>query len=266
MKRATAPAVLAAPPTIDAIARALTPQILIPVSEVAAELVRFRDEADKAKQVADRAVLATTQDAGNAADVLRAITSALTKLEKARKAKTEPLDKAKTQLMDLYRAAEKVYTEAKTTLQGKANVWRRAEEARLTELAEERRKKRQEEAQQLAAAQAAMNDPTGAQQIIEEAAAVVEEVPRAGATGIYGSVLGGVSRSVGEVTDRLAFLRAVANAYAMGDLGEPNLRAIGAAIEFPKSLLNALARAVNAGEVISPPGFEAGKTDNSVAR
>ena len=265
MKRATPPAVTTAPPTIDAIAKALTPQILIPVSEVAAELIRFRDEADKARQVAERAVLKTAQDAGNAADVLRAITTSLTRLETARKAKTEPLDKAKSQLMDLYRAAEKVYTEAKTTLQGKATVWRRAEEARLTKEAEDRRKARQEEAEKLAAAQAAMNDAAGAQQILEEAAAVVEPAPRAGATGIYGSVLGSTSRNVGEVTDRIGFLTAVAVAYQNPD-ADRHLRAIAAAIEFPKSILNALAGAVNAGESFSPPGFRAGKTDNSTAR
>lgn len=248
------------PARIDVISKALPLNLPIAGKVIAEEVVKYRGEADKALAVATRAEIIDIDTAGRAADVLRAITASEKKVDELRKVQTKPLDDQKKTITALYDVALQTYAKAKTLLNEKANVWRRAEEARLTAEAVERRKARQLEAERLAAAQVALGDEEGADQILEEAAALPVEQERVAAVGVYGSVLGTVNRNVGVVKDRRQFLQALSNAK------DPLLVQILEKIEFPQSLLNKLAAAVHEGNAIAPIGFEATRKDSTGVR
>ena len=248
------------PNRLEVIEKSLPIALSIPGKVIATEVVKYRTEADKALAVAGRAVITTADDAGNAADVLRAITASLRRLEEDRKAKTQPLDKQKSEITALYDIAKEVYGKAKKVLDEKVTTWRRAEEKRLTAEAEERRKERQAEAERLAAAQAALGDDDGADQILEEAAALPIEPERVSAIGTYGGSLSTRARNVGKITDRAAFLRVLAGST------DPTLIEIREKIEFPQALLNKLAKAVAEGDAISPVGFLADKDESNNIR
>ena len=248
------------PARLDVISRALPISVPIPNTEIAAEVIRFRAEADKAVAVAERAEIVDADTAGRAADVLRAITTSEKKLDEARKEKTRPLTEQKAKIDELYKPASAGYLTAKTKLTAKVNVWRKAEEARLTAAAEVRRKERNEEAARLAAAQSALGDDEGADRILEEAAAMTGVPEKVSAVGVYGAVLGTTNRNVGEVNDRAAFLKVLATST------DPNVVAIRDKIEFPQALLNKLAAAVAKGESIAPVGFTAKVDDKASVR
>jgi hypothetical protein len=251
---------LPVPARPDVIEKALPVAIPVPGKLIAEEVVKYRTEADKAVAVAQRAEIVDGDTAGRAADVLRAITASLRRLEEDRKKKTAPLDKQKATITGLYEVAKAQYTKAKAMLTDKVDVWRRAEEKRLTAEAEERRAERKAEAERLAAAQTELGDAEGADRILEEAAALPSAPEKVAAVGVYGGVLSSRNRNVGEITDRREFLRALTAAK------DPLLVEILDAIEFPKSLLNKLAKAVHEGEAIAPVGFTAKRDDSSNVR
>jgi hypothetical protein len=248
------------PARVDVIQKALPLNLVIPGAAIAEEVVKYVTEANKALAVAERAEIKDSDTAGRAADVLRAITTSEKKVDELRKEKTRPLDDQKEKITNLYKTALETFTKAKTLLSKKADVWRKAEEARLTAEAEERRKARQAEADRLAAAQASLGDDEGAQQILEEAAALPVERERVAAVGVYGSTLGTVNRNIGAVNDRRKFLQVLIAAK------DPLLVQILEKIEFPQALLNKLAAAVNKGETFGPIGFEAKKDDRTGVR
>lgn len=246
--------------TRAAILAVIPAELPVDALKIVNEVLSFKDEAQKALAVAQRADVNGADPAGNAGDVLRAIGAARARLETARKSHTAGLDSLKANIMGFYSAPDKVYAEAQTTLKSKIDVWRRAEEDRLTREAEERRRARDEEARRLAAAQAALGDAEGATQILEEAAAVSSEPEKVRAVGVYGATVGSISRNVGYVDDRFAFFKALATSQ------DPAVKAIADDIVFPQALLNKLAKLVNDGESLCPPGFRAGKVDSSNIR
>lgn len=248
------------PLRLDVVAAAIPAAVKLDNSSIAAEVIRFREESEKAVAVATRAVIDTASAAGNAADVLRAINGALRKLALAKAERLSGLKSAMDNLSVMFTVSETAYNAAKTELTRKVGVWRAAEELRITEESTARKVERAERAQTLAAAQAALGDPEGAQQIIEEAAAIPDELPKVQAVGVYGSTMSTTRRNVGKVTDTRAFLAALATSKC------EYMTAILDRIELPTALLNKLAAAVQAGEALCPSGFLADVDTKDVAR
>lgn len=248
------------PARLDVIAAAIPQNIPIQSSTIAAEIVRFRDEAEKAVAVADRAVIDCAQAMGNAADVIRAINASSKKLTTARYNRLEHIDSIRQSIANMYLVAGTQYALAKTRLEGKVRIWRQAEEKRVIAESNERKQIRAERAKQLAAAQLALGDAAGATQILEEAAAVPDVAPRVEAVGVYGGKMSVTNRNVGKVTDVRLFLGALATSKC------DYMSAILERIELPVSLLNKLAAAVQAGEALCPPGFLADVDSKDVAR
>lgn len=227
---------------------------------IADEVLSFRDEAEKALAVAQRADVNGADPAGRAGDVMRAISAARARLDSSRKKRTVVLDDLKSNVKKFYDTVDAIYSSAAATLRGKIDVWRRDEEARLTREAEERRKTREAEAAKLATAQAALGDAEGAQQILEEAAAISEEPEKVRAVGVYGTTVGSTTRNIGAVKDRSAFFKALATSK------DPLVVDIANNLVFPQLLLNRLAKAVNESESLCPPGFVASTETNSSFR
>lgn len=244
----------------EVVAQSLTQRLPLAPSVIAGQVCSLDEQAEKAVAVAERAEIKTAGDAGNAADVLRAISAQLRLVDSQRKKHTDPLDDAKSQIMNLFRVPFAKFTKAQLVLKNKVTAWRRVEEARLTAEAEEKRKERLRLAEQKAAAQVALGDADGAQRIAEEAAALPVEPEKVRAVGIYGSSLGSRKRSVGNVVDRRAFLQELAGSR------DPLLTEILDGIEFPKVSLNRLAAAIHKAETLNPNGFEAQTEDSSVVR
>lgn len=250
----------AGPLRLDVVAGAIPSVIRLDNSSIAAEVIRFREESEKAVAVAGRAVIDSPNAAGNAADVLRAINGSLRKLAIAKTARLDDLKNAVDSLASMFSVSEVAYKAAKQELTRKVGVWRTAEELRIIAESNAKKAERAARAEQLAAAQIALGDAEGAQQIIEEAAAVPDEAPKIQAIGVYGSTMGTARRNVGKVVDTRAFVAALATSKC------EHMTAILDRIEFPVSLLNKLAAAVQAGEALSPPGFTADVDTKDVAR
>lgn len=236
-------------PVINVIAEALPAPIVPNTSLIAAELVRFSTEAEKAVGIAGRAVINDDESAGRGADVIGSINLMLRELEKARKEKTAPYDSAKTTLTGLYGAAKTKFESAKTLLSNKVLGYNRAETARRAAEAAAAQKAQQEQAARMAAAQAALGDEEGAEQIIVEAAALVVEPEKVVAKGSYGSSGGERKRPVGAITDKRAFL-----SWALSPQGSSS---IVDSITIGQAALNVLASDVLNSEGATVPGFTA---------
>ena len=240
------------------------PAVVTPI--MANEIVRFVVESQKALSQAELAVVRNQDDAGKVADLLKAIRSALSAQEAARKIHTSPLDDFKAKVMRFYGLATKNLEDAQTLLKGKANDYARAERERLEAQAAAQRKKIEEEAARMAAAQAALGDAEGAQEILDQAAAQTVAVGKVAATGVYGATLGTRVTKRGSVTNSRQFIKFLA---AFMD-SEPAYGKFVDDLRFPQSALNDLARAVLDPDlekaVASPDGFVAETVEDISAR
>lgn len=239
--------------TIGTIAEALPAPITFNAAIVAAELVRFAGDADKAEGIAERAVIEDEDSLGRGADVVKSITAVLKDLDAARMAQTKPLDTAKDKLMAFYGASRTRLMAAKTLLSTKMQTWQRAEQVRLEAAAAVARKAQEEEARKLAAAQAALGDAEGAEQILADAAAIKQAPVKATATGVYGASAGTTKRPVGKITNLRQFL-----AWAAKNGSSELLDAVTVG----QAALNRLAASTLAAAEACPetaqiPGFEA---------
>lgn len=246
--------------TSDKIAESLQRRVDLSPVLIAGQIVSENEQAEKALVVADAFEVTTAKDAGDAADVLRAMKSSLERIDRMRKDHTAPLDAAKEAIHNLFKIPFTKMTKAQLVLTSKLNAWRVVEQRRLTLEAEDRRKAQAAKAKAAAEVHVALGDMEGAKQIVEEAAAVQIAPEKIEAVGIYGSSVGSRSRAVGSVGDRRKFLRALA------DSDSPALVEILEGITFPQISLNRLAAAVEKGDEISPPGFASTKTDSTVVR
>lgn len=246
--------------TTDLIAEQLPHQVPLAVALIAADVVKYSEEAHKALAVAERAEITDDKAAGNAADVIRAIIASSKRLDADSKKHVADLDARQTTITNFFKVSKVIYLQAKTTLDGKVTKWRRAEEVKLIAENKRKREEQQAEAQRLANVTAALGDVEGAQRIVEEAAAVVIEPPKPVAVGVYGGTTSSAKRHVGLVEDRAAFFKALAVSK------DPLVAAIAAKIEFPQSLLNSLAKAVAEGETIAPGGFKADTATSNTYR
>ncbi len=242
------------------IAAALPQQVPLAVEMIAADVVKYSEEAHKALAVAERAQITDDKAAGNAADVIRAIIASRKRLDTDAKKHTADLKSRTVTITDFFKVSDAVYLQAKTKLDDKVTVWRRAEEAKILADNAKKREELQAEAARLAAATAALGDAEGATRIVEEAAAVMIEPARPMAVGVYGGTTGSAKRHVGTVEDRAAFFKALAVSK------DPLVVAIATKIEFPQALLNSLAKAVTEGDTIAPGGFKAGDATNNTYR
>lgn len=251
---------------IGEVAAAIGHMPQVPSAVIAAEIVRFVSEANKALGQAERAVIDDNESAGKAADLMKAITSALSSQDAARKIHTAPLDKFKAKLMQFYGLATTNLENARQILKDKTLVFAKAERARLEAEAAAAAAAAAEEAQRLAAAQAALGDADGAQQILDEAAARPVEAAKVGITGAYGASLGLRTQKVGQVTDNRAFLKFL---VAFMD-AEPAYGKFVDDLRFPQSALNDLARAVLDPDlekaVAQPDGFVAENVESTSSR
>lgn len=251
---------------VGQVAAAIGPTPPLVASILASEIVRFVVESNKALDQAERAVVNSQESAGKAADLLRAITTAISSQDAARKIHTTPLDNLKAKIMKFYGLAQTNLELAKSILKDKANVYARAEQERLEREAAAARKAAEEEAARLAAAQAALGDEAGAEQILEEAAARPAEVVRMAATGAYGASMGLRKTIKGSVTDNRAFLK-----FLVGFAeSEPAYAKFIDDLRFPQSAMNDLARAVLNDDlelaVAQPDGFKAEKISDISSR
>jgi hypothetical protein len=250
---------------IGQVSAAMGPPPVMVSSVMAAEIVRFVTESNKALEQAERAVVNSQESAGKAADLLKAITSTLGTQDAARKVHTAPLDAFKAKVMKFYGLAQTNLELAKSILKDKASVYARAEQARLEREAANARKAAEEEATRMAEAQAALGDQEGADQILEEAAAHTTEVAKFAAIGGYGGSLGLRSNTKGSVTDNRAFLK-----FLVGFISEPAYAKFIDDLRFPQSAMNDLARAVLDPDlekaVAQPDGFLAEKISDISSR
>ncbi len=234
------------PAPIGTIAAGLPKPIEFNSGEIAADLQRYADEADKAVAVVNRAVIDDQDSFDRGADLAKSIRVTLASVEDSRRKLTLPLDAAKKRLTSLFATPADKLEMALSAIKRKMDAFRRAEEQRRREAAEAARRAAEEEARKLAEAQAAMGDAEGAQQIIEEAAALPVVSEKVTATGVYGGSAGSRKRAVGEITNKIDFVR-----WAL----ENSLTTISEA-EFKASVLNALARGIlEGGENPQIPGF-----------
>lgn len=191
----------------DLIIAALPGPISFPVGELGRKLFGYACEADKAEAAAARLVV-TDQDSYNSAtDLAASAKKVSTELETTRKSYTSVLDAAKTKLMGLFNAPKGRLDAVVAGTNVKMGTWARAEQARRQREADEQRRATEAEAKRLADAAAAMGDKEGAKQIVAEAAAIKIEPAKVTGTGTYGASTVAQKRPVGEVFDKLAFLR-----------------------------------------------------------
>lgn len=223
---------------IGEIAQALGHVPAVNTSGIAAEIVRFAQDGAKALDQAERAVIDTQEAAGKAADLLKAIRSALNTQDAARKKYTAPMDEFKAKMLRLYAIGAGNLEEASNLLKKKAKVFIEKEQAARQAEANAARLQQEEEALRLATVHVSMGDAAGAEQILAEAAALVTGVVKATATGAYGATLGGRVSRRGTVLDNAAFLLDVVSST------DPICAAFISGLRFPQSSLNELARAI----------------------
>lgn len=246
--------------TRDMLVESLVHQVPVAVELIAADVIKYSEEAAKALAVAERAVISDDKAAGNAADVIRAIIASGKRLEVDAKRHVADLDAQSATITNFFKISKAVYLSAKTKLDEKVTLWRRAEEVKLIADNKKKREDAQAEALRLATVTAALGDTAGAQRIVEEAAAVVIEPPKPVAVGVYGGTTSSAKRHVGKIEDRAAFFTALAKSK------DPLVVAIAEKIEFPQALLNVLAKAVSEGDTIAPNGFKADSATTNTYR
>jgi hypothetical protein len=251
---------------IGQVASAIGTVPAMPPAVIAAEIVRFVIESNKALDQAERAVIKDNDTAGRAADLLKAIGSTISSQEAARKQHTAPLDAFKAKIMKFYGLATGNLEQAKEILKEKAGAFARAERDRLQAEADQRQRLAEEEAARLAAAQAALGDQEGADQILEEAAARPTEVVKVSATGVYGASLGLRTTKKGSVNNNRLFIKFLAGFMD----SEPAYGKFVDDLRFPQSALNDLARAVLDPDleaaVAQPDGFVAEEIESISSR
>lgn len=229
---------------------------------IAAEIVRFVAESDKALDQAEKAVVNSQESAGKVADLLRAIRAEAGRQEAARKAVTTPLDEFKGKVKKLYDIALESLNDATDILKNKAAAYVKAEQARRDAEAAAQAKAAAAEAERLAKAQAALGDAEGAQQILDDAALLPAAATRVTATGGYGATLGTRVTKKGTVIDTVDFLRAL---LELDDTSTP-CHDFLAAITFSQAQLNHLAKAVVEGTLKPIPGFKAEEVSDISSR
>ncbi|MDE2104077.1 MAG: hypothetical protein KGL39_42965 [Patescibacteria group bacterium] len=175
-----------------------------------------------------------------AAEDLKAFKAKAKELEAKRKAITEPLDKAKKAVMDLFRQplalleqAESVLKRGILTYQQEEDRKRRLEEARRAELARQEKARLEQEA-----AEAAKQGHVEEAETLREFAEILPSAPivESGAPKIAG--LATRTNWHAEVVDMHAFVRAVAERPDLVHLLTPNMAALNALARAQKDALD----------------------------
>jgi hypothetical protein len=249
--------------TIGQVAHAIGQVPAANTAAIAAEIVRFVAEADKALDQATRAVVNTPEAAGKVADLLKAIRAEANRQDAARKAITAPLDEFKTKLTSLYRIALGTLTDATDILKDKASAYVKAEQARRDAEAAAQAKAAAAEAERLAKAQAALGDAKGAQQILDDAALLPAAAAKVTATGGYGATLGTRVTKKGTVVANRQFLY---DLLQRADKNDAVAKEFIDDLSFPQGRLNDLARAVIDAAYAPIAGFKAEEVSDISSR
>ena len=189
-----------------------------------------------------------------AAGMLKLVKGRYNELEALRKAITKPLDEAKRNVMDMFRiplerlkGAEGATKQSMLAYQREQETKRRAEQARLQEIARKEREKLER--------QAARAEKSGREEKAEDLRQVADSLPDPVVAHAAPKISGLSTRKIykARVTDKMALIKAVAEGKAPDILLEPNM-----------SALNGQARALK--EAFNYPGVELISDDTMAAR
>ncbi len=174
-----------------------------------------------------------------AAGMLSRIKARYNELDVMRKAITKPLDEAKRNVMDMFRtplvrlkSAEGTTKQSMLAYQREQEAKRRAEEARLQEIARKEREKLER--------QAARAEKAGREERAADLRQVADSVPEPVVAHAAPKVAGMSTRKTykAAVTDKMALIKAVAEGKAPDVLLEPNMTALNGQARALKEALN----------------------------
>lgn len=217
------------------------------------KVVAMSNKAIEAFKTSGTLVIATDDDYARAADLLQSYKAQAKELTATRVSLTKPLDVSKKGIMDFFRTPLTNYADAETTLKKamlvyheKLEVKRKEEEAEAARLAEKERKYQEDLAKKRLATAEKNNDAERIEEVEDE----IEEIQTATVAPVVArnkpKVQGISTRETwsGEVTDKMALIKAVAAGQAPETLLDVNSK-----------VLNQMARAMKSHLVY--PGIKA---------
>lgn len=201
--------------------------------EAPKEVVELSEKATKALDYASTFIIETDEDYSRAAEVLKDYKTQAKELTAERVKITKPLDVSKKATMDFFRSpldflgkAESTIKKAMIAYQEKLEAKRREEERKLQEAADKERKYQED----LALKRLATAEKKGDEERIEQVEEEIEEIQ----TGTVAPVLASNKPKVqgistretwsGEVTDKMALIKAVAAGQAPETLLDVNTK------------------------------------------
>ena len=198
------------------------------------------DNANNLTEQANKAVVSTAEEFSTATDFVSICQGQINQAEDARKAITGPLNDHIKWINDQFRPITNAVKTAKDIVSGKAATWKRAEDKRVREEAEEAQRKADEQAIKDAEAASEAGDDARAEAILEVAAetpAPIMKAPtaRGTITGASGSTR---TNWKGEV--KLDDIMSVCKAIAEGKLPSNMIK------EWNKTVMNSMAKQVGA--------------------
>ena len=199
----------------------------------------LESEARLNLDAATNLVIASEPQYREAGEMLSAVKKRMSELEKMRKDITVPLDAAKKKIMDLFRVPQDIYATVETKLkrsmldyQGKIEAARRAEEARLAELA-----RAEAEALRAEADWARLTGEDDAADALNEQAEALPVSVEIIAPPVKAAGTSIRENWKAEVTDKMALIQHVAANPAMEWLLEPNMQMLNGLAKSEKDAL-----------------------------